>query len=104
MRHLIGAIVLSIAGIAGISTTASAGGNPGGYTIPTPIVMCESGGNYKAENPTSTASGAYQIIDGTWNGFGGYRHAADAPRNVQDLKAAIIWNGGKGRSQWECKG
>lgn len=72
----------------------------GPYAIPTYIVMCESGGNYLAENDYSTASGAYQIIDGTWAGYGGYYHAADAPPSVQDAKAAELWAGGAGASHW----
>lgn len=43
--------------------------------------------NYTAENPSSSASGAWQFVDGTWAGFMGYAHAASAPRWVQDLKA-----------------
>jgi cell wall-associated NlpC family hydrolase len=50
------------------------------------IKMQESRGDYHAENPTSTASGAYQYIDGTWAGYQGYRHASDAPAAVQDAK------------------
>lgn len=72
------------------------------YAIPCEIVMCESGGSYDAENPTSTASGAYQIVDGTWNGYGGYSHASDAPPHVQDERASQIWAGGAGRGNWVC--
>ena len=50
------------------------------------IKMQESRGDYHAENPTSTASGAYQYIDGTWDGYQGYSHASDAPAAVQDAK------------------
>lgn len=80
----------------------TSGGPSNGWAIPESIVMCESGGNYSAENPTSTASGAYQIIDGTWGGYGGYSHASDAPPSVQDERAAQIWAGGAGRGNWVC--
>ena len=57
-------------------------------TILATIRTLESGGNYQAQARGSTASGAYQFIDGTWNGYGGYSRAADAPPEVQDAKAA----------------
>ena len=72
----------------------------GGSCVPDYIVQRESGGDYKAENPTSTASGKYQFIDGTWNGYGGYQHASDAPPAVQDAKACEVWADGQGASNW----
>jgi len=84
------------------SAPQASGGPSNGWAIPEAIVMCESGGNYSAENPTSSASGAYQIIDGTWGGYGGYSHASDAPPSVQDERAAQIYAGGAGRGHWVC--
>jgi len=47
------------------------------------IVTRESGGNPVAQNPVSTASGLFQDLDTTWNGYMGYAHAKDAPVAVQ---------------------
>lgn len=44
----------------------------------------ESGGNYKAINPTSGASGAYQYLRSTWNGYKGFGEARSAPPEIQD--------------------
>ena len=52
------------------------------------IRMLESRGDYSARARGSSASGAYQFIDSTWDGYGGYRRAVDAPPAIQDAKAA----------------
>jgi hypothetical protein len=54
------------------------------------IRAMETGGNYTTQVTSSTASGAYGFLDGTWGGYGGYRRARDAPPPVQDAKAAEL--------------
>ncbi len=80
----------------------STGACGGGYLPTCAIMLCESGGNLTAYNASSGASGKWQIIESTWAGHGGYAEARDAPEAVQDERAAEIWAGGAGRSQWEC--
>lgn len=66
-------------------------------------------GLYQAQNPTSTASGAYQFLDSTWRnvapkaGFPGYSRAKYAPPRVQDHVALWLYNNG-GRSAWSGTG
>ena len=56
------------------------------------IRTLESGGDYSAESSSSTASGAYQFVDTTWAGYGGYARAKDAPPSVQDAAALELAN------------
>jgi septal ring factor EnvC (AmiA/AmiB activator) len=84
---------------------SSGAGNPaylgGPYSIPTYIVMCESGGNYHALNASSGAGGAYQILPSTWAAYGGQGAPQDAPKAEQDRIAAEIWRD-SGPSAWAC--
>ena len=69
----------------------------------------DTAGGYRAQNPTSTASGAYQFLDSTWRnvapkaGFPGYSRAIHAPPRVQDHVALWLYNNG-GRSAWNGTG
>jgi hypothetical protein len=74
--------------------------DPGGY----PHIN-----GYGAQNPYSSASGAYQFIDSTWRnvsnraGHPGYAKASHAPWYVQDEVALWLVNNG-GRSAWAGTG
>jgi hypothetical protein len=75
--------------------------------IPESVSDCESGGDYNAENPSSSASGKYQMIDGTFQGTeagaaSGYESASDAPPSVQDAAAAEVWDNGRGAHNWKA--
>ena len=73
----------------------------GPYSIPTYIVMCESGGNYSAVNSSSGAGGAYQIMPSTWEAYGGEGLPNEASKAEQDRIAALIW-ADVGSSAWTC--
>jgi peptidoglycan hydrolase CwlO-like protein len=73
----------------------------GPFSVPTYIVMCESGGNYGAVNASSGAGGAYQILPSTWQLYGGQGAPQDAPKAEQDRIAGEIW-ADSGSSAWVC--
>jgi septal ring factor EnvC (AmiA/AmiB activator) len=87
------------------TVTYAAGGSlggSGGWAIPYPIVLCESGGQNLPPN-SAGASGYYQIVPATWRDFGGTGAAAYlAPKSEQDAVASRIWNNGAGASNWTC--
>ena len=80
---------------------------PGGFLAC--VRRHESGGDYTAKNPSSTASGAYQFLDSTWRtvsaqaGHGGYPSARSAPPWVQDAVALHTLNT-VGKSPWNGTG
>lgn len=93
-----------IATIEARQADAASGGESflgGPYSIPTYIVMCESGGNYSALNPSSGAGGAYQILPSTWEAYGGEGLPHQAPKSEQDRIAALIW-ASDGPGAWVC--
>jgi hypothetical protein len=57
-------------------------------TILDTIRTVESGGNYAAPKNSGGASGAYQYVDSTWNGYEDYESAYLAPPELQDARAA----------------
>jgi septal ring factor EnvC (AmiA/AmiB activator) len=75
----------------------------GDWAIPASIVMCESGGNWEAVNPSSGAGGAYQILPSTWELYGGEGDPEDASPAEQSDIAAQIW-ADSGAGAWVCAG
>jgi hypothetical protein len=53
-------------------------------------------GGYTAQNPTTTASGRYQALDSTWQGYHGYSKAKYAPPDVQEQWMDEALKGGTG--------
>ncbi len=105
LQHDISQIEAQQAAAAAAAQSVSYGpalGPSGGWVIPYPIVLCESGGQNLPPN-SAGASGYYQIIPSTWSLFGGTGPAAYlASKSEQDAVAARIWNGGAGWSNWVC--
>jgi septal ring factor EnvC (AmiA/AmiB activator) len=73
----------------------------GDWAIPEAIVMCESGGNFDAVNPSSGAGGAYQILPSTWRLYGGRGAPQEASPREQSAIASQIW-ADSGPSAWVC--
>jgi hypothetical protein len=80
----------------------SSAGPGGPWSIPWPIVQCESGGQNLPPN-SAGASGYYQFLVETWRGLGGSTPQAYlASKAEQDRLAAQLWAGGAGASNWVC--
>lgn len=83
------------------SYSGSSSSGSAGYSIPSSIVQCESGGNYSAVNPSSGAGGAYQILPSTWQAYGGQGLPQNASKAEQDRIASQIY-ARQGGSAWSC--
>lgn len=83
--------------VAGALTPAASAADTS--SIKAAIRYCESSGNYAAQNPTSTASGAYQFLDTTWHGLGYSGRAKDAPAAQQDAAFDKLY-ASQGTSPW----
>jgi hypothetical protein len=68
------------------------------WPIPYYIVACESGGDYNAQNPTSSARGAFQMLDTT---YATYCSACDWSPADQDLAAHRLYVEA-GSGPWVC--
>jgi len=87
-------------GQSGGSSDSTSSSSSGGYSIPSYIVQCESGGDYSARNP-SGAGGAYQMMPGTFHAYGGSGDPASASKAEQDRVAARIY-AAEGSAPWSC--
>ena len=96
LATIIIAVVLVIipAGLASANTLACVDIAAGGDldTILKTIRIVESTDNYNARAAGSSASGAYQFTDATWDRHAGYARAVLAPPNTQDEKAVLHVN------------
>lgn len=100
--------VTTVAAAAVAGTAALSLGTPAtamAQTLPpSAIAHCESGGNIRAQNPSSTASGKWQFIDSTWRAYGGGEFASrakHATEREQDIVAARAY-AAEGTSPWNA--
>lgn len=73
--------VVALTGAVGFGLTQGSAGAGDRWDA---VIACESGGNPRAQNPSSSASGLFQFIDGTWRAYGGGEFA----RRAKDATAA----------------
>lgn len=84
---LVGLLMIAVVGGAGPLANAHCVTDANLAPILATIRTVESANDYTAQASGSSASGAYQFVDGTWNNYGGYSRAVYAPPKTQDQKA-----------------
>jgi hypothetical protein len=99
--HLAAPVPAPVASAPAAPSSPTSGYTSGGYSIPTGIVACESGGDWSAVNASSGAGGAYQILPSTWAAYGGTGSPQDASPAEQSAIAARIY-AAQGPSAWTC--
>lgn len=65
------------------------------------LAFCESGYNYKAKNPKSTARGVYQFIFSTWENTTSGKNSIsvyDYKANIRE--ALLLYGAGRGKYEW----
>ena len=67
-----------------------------------PIVQCESGGDPTAQNASSSASGLYQMVDGTWKAYGGSTAHARQASVAEQTAVAQRLLADEGTSPWNA--
>lgn len=90
------------------AATAHSGGGAPSNSFLSCVRQRESGGSYTAQNPSSSASGAYQYLDSSWQALGyaakyGVPKASMATPAQQDAAAADTY-ARMGRSPWAGPG
>lgn len=66
------------------------------------IIACESGGNPQAQNSSSTASGLFQFINGTWKAYGGSTSRARDASVAEQYAVANRAYAAEGFSPWSA--
>lgn len=81
----------------------------GGDLPPCAVMDRESHGDPTAVSPVGYCDtgdgrcrGKWQWDAATWNGYGGYTNADEAPESVQDDKARQVYAGGAGCNHWKA--
>lgn len=80
--------IVTAAAVATALPAGVAGASPPG--VADAVTACESGDDFTAQNTTSSASGAFQFLRGTWQHFGGGEFAPTAKQASPDEQTVVF--------------